>query len=134
MLKAEALNTLLKLKKDGFIKMTSLHRESAEVSQETTKQWKSQLPNICLGYSLADIYNHDETGIFFQAIPSRCFVWQDEPVARTKVLKECVTVLLTCSGMGRKEKLWLVGRAKLPHRFLKICIQCAFIGTILRLR
>ena len=39
------------------IKMANLHGESASVTPEAVEQWKEQLPEICCGYELKDIYN-----------------------------------------------------------------------------
>ena len=43
----------------------TLHGESAGVDTDVCNQWRSQLPRVCKGYDLKDIYNVDETGIFF---------------------------------------------------------------------
>ena len=45
--------------------LSTLHGESAGVDTDVCKQWKEQLPCLCEGYSMKDICNIDETGIFF---------------------------------------------------------------------
>ena len=82
------------------IKMENLHGKSVEVSQEVTKQWKSQMSSFWVGYSFKDIYYCDKTGICFWAVPSRNSVWQDEALLVTMVWKDWLTVLITCSDSG----------------------------------
>ena len=50
-----------------MIKMSALHGESADVSDDVVDIWKKQLPSVCNGYADRDIYNMDETAIFLPA-------------------------------------------------------------------
>ena len=116
------------------INMAKLQGESAEGLLEASKQWKSQLPKLCMDYSPDDIYDYDKTGFFFLAIPSRRFGQQGDPASRTMVVKECFTVL-TCSVGSRKEKLWLIGKAKCHKASWNMGLtysNISFIGTTLR--
>ena len=94
--------------------MANLHGKSAKVYLDVTHQWKNHSP-IFVRVPLKHVYNSDKTSIFFFAILSRSFVQKDKALVGTKVLKEWFTVLLSCSSMGRKEKLCLVGKAKSPY-------------------
>ena len=47
----------------------------------------------------------------------KSFMWPAKALGGTKVYKEYLTILLTCSAVGKEEKLWLVSKAKLPHSF-----------------
>lgn len=40
--------------------------ERAEVNAEVVSDWKSRLPAICEGYRPEDIFNMDETGLFYK--------------------------------------------------------------------
>ena len=71
----------------------------------------------CEGYLMVNIYNCDKTSIFFWVAHSKTCLQQDEVLARNKVLKECSIILLPCRDMGKKEKLWLVGKDKHPTNF-----------------
>ena len=70
------------------IKMANLHGESAEVSDEVVHQWHLELPNITNGYTLRDIYNCDETSIFFRALPTKSYIAPEESHSGVKVSKE----------------------------------------------
>ncbi len=40
---------------------------------ETVQSWKERLPEILRGYSKEDIWNIDETGVFWRALPETGF-------------------------------------------------------------
>lgn len=134
MLQAEAITVAKSLGKTEFcgsngwlesfadrhqLKMANLHGEGAEVSEEVVEQWMEKIPELCVGYEPKNIFNVDETGMFFRAVPTKSFITKDERAAGTKVLKERFTVLVGGSATGEKLKLWVVGRAKKPHSFPK---------------
>ena len=50
------------------IKFSNLHGESAGMNPQVCSQWMQQLPTMCEGYDLKDIWNVDETGIFFRSV------------------------------------------------------------------
>ena len=52
------------------LKFTNLHGESAGVSDDVCNQWKEQLPHLCKNYAMEDIWNVDETGIFYIQFPT----------------------------------------------------------------
>ena len=47
------------------IKSVTLSGESACVSNETVDEWSKRLKSICEGYTPENIFNADETGLFF---------------------------------------------------------------------
>ena len=56
---------LEKWKKRYNIKRVKVCGESGEVSGEMVDSWKERLPEICSGYSEEDIWNMDESGVFW---------------------------------------------------------------------
>ena len=49
--------------------------ESASVSPEMVQQWHQEtLPRLLEQYSLSDVYNVNETGLFYQCLPSKTSV------------------------------------------------------------
>ena len=103
------------------IKFSNLHGESAGVDPKLCDQWKENLPWLCEGYNLKDIYNCDETGIFFRSIPKKSFRKKGEVNNGTKAqtMKERFTVLMTYNAVGDKEKLWIIGKIGHPCSFPK---------------
>ena len=98
-----------------------MHGENASVDPSTCDQWMQQLPQICKGYDLKDIWNCDETGIFFQSVPNKSFVKNGKVPHGTKAqtLTERFTILLCCNTLGEKEKIWIIGKSKLPTSMSK---------------
>ena len=47
--------------------------ESSDVQGETVSSWMERLTEILRGYAKEDIYNLDETGSFWQALPDLGF-------------------------------------------------------------
>ena len=101
------------------IHFASLHGESAEVSNDVVNQWLSELPNIIQDYELRNIYNCDETSIFFKALPKKSLLGPNEKVEGLKTSKERFTLLVCANAADKKEKLLVIGKAKCPHSFPK---------------
>jgi len=47
--------------------------ESGEVSSKTADSWKERLPEIIHGYKPEDVWNMDESGCFWKALPDKGF-------------------------------------------------------------
>ena len=62
-----------KWKKRYNIKQMNVCVESGDVQGETVSSWMERLPEILRGYAKEDIYNIDETGSFWRALPDRGF-------------------------------------------------------------
>jgi predicted DNA-binding protein YlxM (UPF0122 family) len=78
--------------------------ESASVDIATVDEWKNRLSSITDKYDPNDIYNADETGLFFKALPNRSLVMAKETCKGGKRSKERFTVLL-CTNMTGTDKL-----------------------------
>ena len=56
-------------KKRFGLRQTIIVGEAGDVSVTTIKTWMEGLPEIIQGYSADDIWNVDESGLFFKALP-----------------------------------------------------------------
>ena len=83
------------------VKAVILSGESAEVPQ-TVDDWAKCLPDICEGYSPNDIFNADETSIYYMTFPIKSMVQKGEPMSGVKIAKERITVKLCCNASGEK--------------------------------
>ena len=101
------------------IKFSTLHGEGAQVSQEAVDQWMSELPNVTKNYTLRDVYNCDETSIFFKTLPNKTLHGPGEKPMGNKVSKDQFSILVCANAVGEKEKLLVIGKCKRPHSFLK---------------
>ncbi|CAF4043586.1 unnamed protein product [Rotaria sordida] len=105
-------NVIFKASNGWFEKFKSRHNisyraicgESASVNPVTTNEWKSRLPLIIDGYDRSNIFNADETSLFFKALPEKSFVLNKEDCKGGKRSKERFTILL-CTNWSGDEKL-----------------------------
>ena len=72
--------------------MAVLSGEAADVDASIVSDWSSRLQSMCDGYALRDIFNADETGLFFRALPTRSLAIKGEEAKGGKKSKERVTV------------------------------------------
>ena len=86
------------------IKSRILCGEAATVDCTTVDEWKKRLPSIIDNYDPNDVYNADESGLFFKALPTRSLVSSKEACKGGKRSKERFTILL-CTNMTGKHKL-----------------------------
>ena len=56
------------------IREKQISGKSFDLSEVTVGSWKEQLRELCKGYRLKDIWNMDESGCFFKALPSKGLV------------------------------------------------------------
>ncbi|GFN99689.1 tigger transposable element-derived protein 6 [Plakobranchus ocellatus] len=99
------------------IVMKRICGESAAVCQETTEGWKdTQLKKILKEFSPDDIFNADETGLFFKCLPNRTLALKGEKGTGGKIPKERIT-LLVAANMSGTEKLPLLTIVLLNRHF-----------------
>ena len=89
--------------------------ESAEVPEAAVQDWAQRLPELCRDYAPKDIFNADETGLYFRALPTRSMVVKGDPRKGTKSSKERITALLAASATGEKLKLFVIGKSQNPR-------------------
>ena len=95
--------------------------DSGGVDQEVVKTWKQRLDSLINEYSFDDIFNCDETGLFYEALPTKSLVQKGDSSHGTKVPTDRLTILL-CSNMSGTEKLipMMIGKSKKPRCFKNI--------------
>ncbi|XP_063624721.1 LOW QUALITY PROTEIN: tigger transposable element-derived protein 4-like [Cydia splendana] len=93
-------------------------RESKSVDKGVCNQWTEDLPNLLKGYGPNDIYNADETALFFKCLPDKTFIFKGEKRHGGKQSKERLTIL-QCVNMTGTDKLLLliIGKSKRPRCF-----------------
>jgi len=78
--------------------------ESAFVNPETLMDWKSEeLPKIIDGYQPKDMFNVDETGLFYNLQLSMTLTYKGDSCHRRTKSKMRVTVLLGCNADGTEK-------------------------------
>ena len=92
--------------------------ESAEVSVECTDAWLESLPSLLEGYEPRDVYNADETGLFFNVFPHRTLAYKGESCHGGKHPKDTLTVLLCVN--SDKQMPIVNGKSPKPRCFKKV--------------
>ena len=108
---------LEKWKRRYNIKQVTVCGESGDVRGETVESWKEQLPEILEGYKKEDIYNLDETGCFWRALPDKGFGEKGKKCKGGKKSKHRVTVALLANAVGGKEDPIVIWKSKKPRCF-----------------
>ena len=109
-----------KWKKGYNIKQMKISGESGDVSGPTVESWKERLPELIEGYSSDDIWNIDETGLFWKALPDRGFGSKGKECKRGKKSKLRFTVAFFVTASGKKEKPIVIWKSQNPRCFKKI--------------
>ena len=88
-----------------------LHGEATDADVTEKENWITTVwPRLFQQYGEEDIFNADETGIYFRAMPNSTLTFQTDTRRDTKKSKERITCLVACSMAGEKKKLLIVGK------------------------
>ena len=106
-------------KRNGLV-FAALRGEAAEADTAGAEAFmKNEWPELQRRFHRKDIFNTDETGIYFRALPDSTYV--KEKSKRTtkgfKTAKDRITALVTCSLEGEKLPLLIIGQSKSPRCF-----------------
>ena len=88
-------------KKQHNLKQYNMHGEAASIPLQDLDTIRENLGETLKSYASEDIFNCDETGLFWKMQPN--YTIFNGHVARTKQSKDHVTVLLTCNATGSKK-------------------------------
>lgn len=96
--------------------------ESGAVDPETVSAWREDmLPTLLRDYELKDVFNADETGLFFNLLPDKTLAMANDTCHGGKKSKERLTVLL-CANADGSEKLppLVIGKFAKPRCFKNV--------------
>ena len=87
--------------------------ESGESDIAAGNEWvETELAALRQHYRPEDIFNADETGLFYKRLPSRGLTFKSEIIRGKRVSKSRITVLVAASSVGEKLPLLVIGRNK----------------------
>ena len=89
--------------------------ESADVPEATVYSWKERLGSIIFGYAMQDIWNMDETGWFYRALPDKSLSEKAKKCKGGKKSKERLTVAFFVSATGERRKPVVIGKYANPR-------------------
>lgn len=109
---------LTNFKKRNDIVFKKICGESSSVNVGVCSDWHTKLSSIIEDYEPRNIFNTDETGLFFKCMPDKTFTFKDEKCHGGKHSKERITVLLAVNMNGsEKLKPLIIGKAAKPRCF-----------------
>ena len=95
------------------------------MAEYTVSAWMERLMKLTKGYELADIWNMDETGCFFKALPEKGLVEKKNQARGGKKSKTRLTIAFFVNAAGEKAiKPLVVWRSKTPRCFKNIKSSC----------
>lgn len=89
--------------------------ESADVQEATVYSWKERLGSIISGYAMQDIWNMDETGCFYRALPDKSLSEKAKKCKGGKRSKERLTIAFFVSATGERRKSVVIGKYANPR-------------------
>ncbi|KAL8601404.1 hypothetical protein ACOMHN_042408 [Nucella lapillus] len=97
--------------------------EASSANTIAAAKWKGEeMEDILSSYSPNCIYNADETGIYFRALPDSTYVFAEQKrnIRGFKTAKDRITALVCCNLAGDKEKLLVIGKSEKPRCFKNV--------------
>lgn len=110
-----------RFKKRNNITFRKICGESASVDNNVCIEWKQKLSEIIREYEFKNVFNADETGLFYKCLPDRTMCFKNEKCRGGKHSKERITILL-CANMDGSEKLkpLIIGKSAKPRCFKNV--------------
>ena len=101
------------------IKLRSIQGEEREMNISDVDAWHQTVwTEILQEYEAKDIYNCDESGLFYRILPNRTLAFKGQKCAGGKMSKERISIMF-CSNMDGSDRVPLlcIGKAKNPRSF-----------------
>jgi hypothetical protein len=97
-----------------------LHGESGDVDMEVVEASRTSFNTLLTPYKLCDIYNCDETALFYKLLPNQTLGAKNKKEGGHKRSKERVTALLCCNADGTdKRRPLIIGKSENPRPLAK---------------
>uniref|UniRef100_A0A8C4QMW9 DDE-1 domain-containing protein n=1 Tax=Eptatretus burgeri TaxID=7764 RepID=A0A8C4QMW9_EPTBU len=111
-----------RLKKHHCVRLMSVEGETASTNTTAFRSFKEEFARECSEYSPEQVYNADETGLFWKKMPNKTFLAKEDMCpAGFKLSKERLSLLLCANAAGTdKLRPIVVGKAKCPRAFKHI--------------
>ena len=121
---------LSRLLKRRDIPRKKQHGEAQSSDFQARTDWLKDIwPALHKKYEEEDIFNCDETGLFFRMMPNGTLAYKHDKRSGTKKEKNRITVLVTASMMGEKKTPFIIGKSAKPRCFKNIkSFPCDYIS------
>ncbi|KAG0433932.1 Tigger transposable element-derived protein 6, partial [Dictyocoela muelleri] len=95
----------------------TIQGESGLVDERILDGFKNIYKKKFSEYAMSDVFNCDETGLFFKSTPSRTLFHESEEHISGKFDKDRVTILFCVSMLGEKSNPLIIGKFARPRGF-----------------
>lgn len=110
-----------RFKKRNNISFKKICGESAAVDDGICAEWREKLKELIKDYNAKDIFNTDETGLFYKCLPDRTLCFKSKKCNGGKHSKERITLIFAVNMDGSdKLKPLLIGKSAKPRCFKNI--------------
>ena len=100
------------------ITFKDVSRESEKVAKDMTAPWEeTTLPTILARYQLKDIFNADEFGLFYEALPLKSLHFRGKRCSGGKHNKVRLTGMAAFDAFGEKIPMFVIGKSDSPRCF-----------------
>ena len=100
------------------VSFKNISGESKSVTEEMTAPWtETTSPTILSRYSLENIFNADEFGLFYQCLPNKTLHLKGEKCSGRKHSKIRLTGLAAGNAYGERLLMFVIGKANKPRCF-----------------
>lgn len=108
-------------KKRHNIIFKKLSGEGADANLNNVEIWMQNLPSLLKDFDADNIYNIDETALFYRCFPDKTMDFKSSKCVGGKYSKERITVLVGANSTGSKKlPLLVIGKAKQPRCFKNV--------------
>ncbi|XP_046667060.1 tigger transposable element-derived protein 4-like [Homalodisca vitripennis] len=105
-------------KKRHNISFKKVCGERGAVDDDVVVDWKASLPDLIKDYDPKNVFNADETALFFKCLPDKTYEFKEEKCHGGKHNKERITLLLASNMTGTDMlKPLVIGKSKKPRCF-----------------
>ncbi|GFV16139.1 tigger transposable element-derived protein 6 [Trichonephila clavipes] len=108
-----------KFKEKEWDSLQKMCGESSSVDINVCSKWQNSLSDLIKEYEPPNIFNTDETGLFFKCLPEQTFTFKKEKCHGGKHSKERLTILLAVNMDGSEQITPLVMKKSAKPRCFK---------------
>ena len=110
---------LYNLCKKNKLKSKKNHGQSAGVDLSAVEEWKKKIPTITNNYNIKDIFNCDESALYYRTLPAKTYVKKGSDQHGFIQSKERISILFAANALGERLKPLVIHKAQYPVAFKK---------------
>ncbi|XP_008181899.1 tigger transposable element-derived protein 6-like [Acyrthosiphon pisum] len=114
---------LQKFRERHNISFKNICGEGNSVDTSVIEKWLEKLKTLISDYEPKNIFNCDETGLFFRALPDKTLCLKNEICRGGKIAKDRLNVLLCVNMIGEFETLLINGKSLKPRCFKSVNVS-----------